>query len=55
MPVLYRDREEAGRRLLDRYDGATDDVVVLGIARGGIPVGGRLFTVIGGHTHRSKS
>ncbi len=36
---LYRDRLEAGERLKDIYDGPRDRVVVLGIPRGGIPVG----------------
>jgi putative phosphoribosyl transferase len=36
----YHDRAEAGRRLaedLDRYQGR-DDLIVLGLARGGVPV-----------------
>ncbi len=39
MPVLYKDREEAGRKLLGIYDGPRHEVSVLGIARGGVPVG----------------
>lgn len=34
--TVFAGREEAGRLLADRYDGPTDDLVVLGIARGGV-------------------
>lgn len=37
--ALFTDRLDAGRRLAELYDGPRDEVVVLGIARGGIPVG----------------
>lgn len=37
--ALFSDRLDAGRRLAELYDGPRDEVVVLGIARGGIPVG----------------
>jgi putative phosphoribosyl transferase len=37
--ALFSDRLDAGRRLAELYDGPLDDAVVLGIARGGIPVG----------------
>ena len=36
--TIFSDREEAGRLLADRYDGPTEDLVVLGIARGGVAV-----------------
>jgi putative phosphoribosyl transferase len=37
--ILFSDRVEAGRRLSELYDGPRRDVVVLGIARGGVAVG----------------
>ena len=37
--TLFDDRIDAGRRLAQDYDGPTDNVVVYGIARGGVPVG----------------
>lgn len=37
--VIFSDRVDAGERLSRLYDGPRDDVVVLGIARGGVPVG----------------
>jgi len=36
--ILFQDRIDAGRRLAERYPGPTDDMVVFGIARGGVPV-----------------
>jgi putative phosphoribosyl transferase len=36
--TVFSDREEAGRLLAEQYDGPTDDLVVLGIARGGVAV-----------------
>jgi putative phosphoribosyl transferase len=36
--TVFADREEAGSLLADRYDGPTDDLVVLGITRGGVAV-----------------
>lgn len=37
--AIFFDRLEAGRRLAEAYSGPREDVVVLGIARGGVPVG----------------
>jgi putative phosphoribosyl transferase len=37
--VLFSDRVEAGRRLAELYEGPRHEVVVLGIARGGVAVG----------------
>jgi len=37
--ILFDDRLDAGRRLAESYTGPTEDVVVFGIARGGVPVG----------------
>ena len=40
IPVMFKDRREAGRRLaelLEEYSGR-DDVIVLGLPRGGVPV-----------------
>jgi putative phosphoribosyl transferase len=45
--ALFSDRLDAGRRLAELYDGPREDVVVLGIARGGIPVGYPLATELG--------
>jgi putative phosphoribosyl transferase len=39
MPRLFLDRDDAGRRLADVYKGPERDAIVLGIPRGGIPVG----------------
>jgi putative phosphoribosyl transferase len=39
MPVLFDNREEAGQRLAESYQGPREDLVVLGIPRGGLPVG----------------
>lgn len=36
--AVFRNREEAGRRLADLYDGPLEDLVVMGIARGGVPI-----------------
>jgi putative phosphoribosyl transferase len=36
--TVFADRQEAGRLLADRYDGPTEDLVVLGITRGGVAV-----------------
>ncbi len=46
--VMFSDRMEAGRRLAAVYDGPREDVVVLGIARGGVPVGYPIAMEIGG-------
>jgi len=46
--VLFDHREEAGRRLAESYQGPRQDVIVLGIARGGLPVGFPLAQSIGG-------
>jgi len=48
MPVLFRDREDAGRKLAESYRGPVEDLVVLGIPRGGIPVGYHLARELGG-------
>ncbi len=48
MPVLFRDREDAGRRLAESYEGPRHEVIVLGIARGGVPVGYQLARSLGG-------
>ncbi len=48
MPVLFRDREEAGERLAEVYTGPAEGPVVLGIARGGVPVGYRMALALGG-------
>jgi putative phosphoribosyl transferase len=37
--VLFADREDAGRKIAGAYDGPEEDLVVLGVARGGVPVG----------------
>jgi putative phosphoribosyl transferase len=37
--TIFQDRIDAGNRLTEAYGGPRDNVVVLGIARGGIPVG----------------
>lgn len=36
--AVFPNREEAGRRLAELYDGPKDDLVVMGIARGGVPI-----------------
>lgn len=48
MPVLFLDREDAGNKLAETYRGPREDLVVLGIPRGGIPVGYRLARELGG-------
>jgi putative phosphoribosyl transferase len=48
MPVLFRDREDAGRKLAESYGGPVEDLLVLGIPRGGIPVGYHLARELGG-------
>lgn len=48
MPAFFADREEAGHRLAESYHGPREDVLVLGIARGGVPVGQPLATTLGG-------
>lgn len=48
MPILFDHREEAGQRLSESYQGPREDVVVLGIARGGLPVGYPLAVSVGG-------
>jgi putative phosphoribosyl transferase len=45
--TIFSDRLDAGRRLAGLYDGPREDVVVLGIARGGIPVGYPIATDLG--------
>jgi putative phosphoribosyl transferase len=44
--VLFRDRDDAGRRLAEAYAGPSEDAVVLGIPRGGIPVGYHLSVAL---------
>lgn len=39
MPQLFLNREEAGRKLGESYRGPTRNAIVMGIPRGGIPVG----------------
>lgn len=46
--ALFTDRLDAGRRLAEIYDGPRRDVVVLGIARGGVPVGYPIAREVGG-------
>lgn len=46
--VIFQDRSDAGGRLAERYDGPVDGVVVLGIARGGVPVGYPIARGVGG-------
>lgn len=48
MSYLFRDREDAGRRLAEAYRGPTEKLVFLGIPRGGIPVGYHLAHGLGG-------
>ena len=48
MPILFKDRDEAGQRLAESYQGPRHDVVVLGIPRGGLPVGYPLAQSVGG-------
>src|SRR5882672_9022842 len=43
---LFRDRHEAGRALAEDYRGR-DDVVVLALPRGGVPVGYEVATALG--------
>jgi putative phosphoribosyl transferase len=39
LPQLFLNREEAGRKLGENYRGPTRNAIVMGIPRGGIPVG----------------
>jgi len=39
LPQLFLNREEAGRKLGESYRGPTRNAIVMGIPRGGIPVG----------------
>ncbi|MBN2025703.1 MAG: phosphoribosyltransferase [Actinobacteria bacterium] len=48
MQDLYKDRDDAGRKLAGSYRGPQNDVVVLGIPRGGVPVGYHLAAATGG-------
>lgn len=48
MPVLFRDREDAGLKLARSYRGPVANLMVLGIPRGGIPVGYHLARELGG-------
>lgn len=48
VPFLFWDREEAGERLAEVYTGPAEGPVVLGIARGGVPVGYRMALALGG-------
>lgn len=50
MSMLFRDRQDAGRHLAVRtgaYRGRADDVVVLALPRGGVPVGYEVAQVLG--------
>lgn len=47
MPVLFADRDDAGRKLAEAYDGPVNDIIVLGIPRGGVPVGFYLAESLG--------
>lgn len=48
MHVVFMDRDDAGRKLGESYNGPGRDPVVLGIPRGGIPIGYHLASAIGG-------
>lgn len=49
MAERFRDRAHAGRRLADRLShlGGRDDVVVLALPRGGVPVGAEVASALG--------
>ena len=49
MRPIFEDRVDAGNHLARSYAGPQDKVLVLGIPRGGIPVGYTLAKAIGGH------
>ena len=49
MRPVFEDRVDAGSHLARSYAGPRDKVLVLGISRGGIPVGYTLAKAIGGH------
>jgi putative phosphoribosyl transferase len=48
-PCLYRDRRDAGRQLAAQFAGfvGRGDVLVLGLARGGLPVAAEVARVVG--------
>jgi len=46
--ALFKDRESAGLALAEAYDGPREDVTVLGIARGGIPIAYPIAKEVGG-------
>jgi putative phosphoribosyl transferase len=48
MPVLFVDRDDAGRKLAEAYRGPGHSPLVLGIPRGGVPVGYHLAAAIRG-------
>lgn len=47
MPLLFKDREEAGAKLAESYRGPKERAIVLGIPRGGIPVAYRMAQALG--------
>lgn len=47
MPLLFKDREEAGAKLAESYRGPKERAIVLGIPRGGIPVAYRMAQGLG--------
>jgi putative phosphoribosyl transferase len=49
MPIVFVDRDDAGKKLGKSYNGPRRYPVVLGIPRGGIPVGYYLAAAIGGY------
>ncbi len=48
MSFLFKDREDAGRKLAGLYRGPMEKLIVLGIPRGGIPVAYQMAHTLGG-------